>query len=630
MQIDRWLTNVEPEHGEYSEEVSHSPIRPRASVWIDPVVQQNISASYGAKERRAIPNPQTPIPARASAHPPTRPVKVRPRYPRSHTVPRDSDITRIPTVPPPTMWQYELPDYEAESSLSSLSLAYPKSAMDRAIDELDTLPPPRVPAIDELDTLPPTKQSTCAAQKSPATVKRKHAKGKLFALPFAQLSEPQRQKSLTLPAPHTLSEIATIPPQAVTVAVARTPSQHEMRGLAGVHPPSTIVESTPSNVMEGAASWTTGQGKNSLLAKRIASRANNRRGQRKSSLSLNPIDRVRWWLLFPGRIEFLLWLNGTIVLVGVTCLLLFATLLSTGWLNAGLSSIAVGVGGGTTQQASGTPGIGGGSGTSTSGKSSCTAVNASSPHCISTKVTSLSGLQLTLVENAILLPNTPITLYGQGFSTNNAVHFTYDASLPCNPNGTQTNAQGTFSTALTLGLDIKAGTHRVVAYDSATNRSISVDVSISPPPIGKGVRPTPTSPSPGVAPTATTGAVGGGVLPTPVGQTPVPILPTVGVTPTVVPTQQPKPTVGVTPSPTIGMTPTVGITPTVVPTGTSTGTKDVTPTSVLTNALYDENVGGHVTFSPWLWVAIIGYTLSMTLLGLAGLLYRRNRRLSSR
>ena len=150
MQMNRWPTHVELE----DEEVSHNPIRPRASVWIDPLAQQNISASYtsvgtdvsrpkqGLGEKH-IPNPQTPIPARASAQQAARPVKVRPRYPHNHTMPQDSDVTRIPTLPQPTMWQYELPDYEAESSLSSLSLAYPESAVDRALDELDTLPPPR-------------------------------------------------------------------------------------------------------------------------------------------------------------------------------------------------------------------------------------------------------------------------------------------------------------------------------------------------------------------------------------------------------------------------------------------------------------------------------------------------------
>ncbi len=626
MQMNRWSTDVEPE----DEGVSYNPIRPRASVWIDPVAKQNISASYTSvgtgvslPERslgeKHIPNPQTPIPARASAPQAAHSVKVRPRYARNHTVSQESDVTRIPTLPQPTMWQYELPDYEAESSLSSLSLAYPESALNRALDELDTLPPPRSRAIDEIDTLPPPQQNTLAAQKSPATIGRKKVKGNFFSLPFAQ---PQRQKSVTLSAPRALSDIATIPPGAATVAVPRVPvGNQKLDFLAGVRTRAVVVEGSSAKLAEDAASWTAGQGKNSLLAKRIASR-----GQRKSALSLNPIDRLRWWLLYPGRIEFLLWLNGTIVLVGVTCMLLFATLLSTGWLNAGLSSIAVGVGG-STIQTSGTSGS-----TKTTGKSPCSTTNATSPQCHSTTVVSSSGLKLTLVDDTLLLPGMPIYVHGQGFTANNTANFTYDTSLPCRPSAITTDTQGTFSLYLMLGVGVKAGIHQIVAYDAATKHSVTVNVSISPLPIGKVVSPTPTHTAPGITPTATSGAGGGGgVLPTPVGQTPVPITPTVVVTPTVAPTQQPTPTVGITPSPTIGITPTVGVTPTVAPTIVPTkGTKQISSASLLKNALTEERVDGHVSISIWLWLAVIGYTLSMTLLGCAGLLYRRNRRMSSR
>ena len=634
MQLNRWPTQSESE----DEEVSYSPIRPRASVWIDPVVQQNISASYtsvgtdssrpewgerATRRGKHIPNPQTPIPARASAHP----VKVRPRYSRNYTMPQDSDITRIPTLPQPPMWQYELPDYEAESSLSSLSLAYPESAIERALDELDTLPPPRtyiLDDIDSIDTLPPPKQNTFAAKKSPATIERKKAKGNLFSLPFTQTAEPQRKKSLTLPAPHDRSDIATIPPGAPTVTVPQAPiGNQKLDFLSGVRAPSAIVDASSAKFVEDAsASWTAGQGKNSLLAKRIASR-----GHRKSAISLNPIDRLRWWLLVPGRIEFMLWLSGTIVLVGVTCLLLFATLLSTGWLNTGLSSIGVGVNGGTIQTAS-TPGK-----TTTAGKSSCTTMNAASPQCHSTTVVSPSGLKLTLVDDAILLPGMPIYVQGHGFTANNTVNFTYDASLPCRPNVISTDTQGTFSLYLMLGVGVKAGTHQIVAYDIATKHSVTVNVTISPLPIGKVVSPTPTHPALGVTPTSTSGAggAGGGGFPTPVGQTPVPITPTIGITPTVAPTHQPTPTVGITPSPTVGTTPTVGITPTIAPSTTPTGGKKHTNSAaMLQDALSAQQTNGHVAISIWLWIAVIGYTLSMTMLGCAGLLYRRNRRMSSR
>lgn len=617
MQMNRWLTPVMPE----DEEAPLHPIRPRASVWIDPVEQQHISSSFIAKERRDIPNPQTPIPARASAPHAVHTVKVRPRYSRKQTISQESDVTRVPTLPQPTMWQYELPDYEAESSLSSLSLAYPDARATPPLDELDTLPPPRTPMVDEIDTLPPPKQHTLAAQKSPATIERKKAKGNIFALPFAQPAAPQRQKSVTLPAPHAISEVNTVPPGAATVAVPRVSAENQrLEHLIAVRTSAAIGAGNSSKLAEDAASWTTGQGKNSLLAKRIASR-----GQRKSSISLNPFDRLRWWLLYPGRIEFLLWLNGAIVLVGVTCILLFATLLSTGWLNTGLSSIVVGVGGGGTSQTANTP-----ASTTTGGQSSCTTANATSPQCHSTTVVSTSGLKLTLVNDTLLLPGMPLYLRGQGFTANNSVNFTYDTSLPCRPNVIQADAQGAFSLSLMLGIGTKAGIHQISAYDVATKHVVMVNVSISPAPIGKAAHPTPTQNAPGVTPTATSGS-GGGVFPTPVGQTPVPITPTVGVTPTVVPTQQPTPTVGITPTPTIGITPTVGITATVIPTATPTGGKKHTSVaSTQENTLSNEYSNKHISVTLWLWLVVIGYALSMTMLGCAGILYRRNRRISSR
>src|SRR5579863_10478057 len=107
-----------------------------SSVWIDPTVsaylagalqgsaqlEHSPSLQSAAPKTRPL-NPPTPIPPRASAQHPNA-VKVRPKYSRTHTQPiqEEEDLTRIPTLPPPTMWQYDSAQFEAESSLSSLSL----------------------------------------------------------------------------------------------------------------------------------------------------------------------------------------------------------------------------------------------------------------------------------------------------------------------------------------------------------------------------------------------------------------------------------------------------------------------------------------------------------------------------
>ncbi len=52
---------------------------------------------------------------------------------------------------------------------------------------------------------------------------------------------------------------------------------------------------------------------------------------RQNLFLLNPLERVRWWLLYPGRIEFLLLAGGTLLLLGITTLLILVTVLSLGF-----------------------------------------------------------------------------------------------------------------------------------------------------------------------------------------------------------------------------------------------------------------------------------------------------------
>ena len=186
---------------------------------------------YSPAARRASAPSITAVPPRASAYPPDV-VKVRPKYPRtySNVETLERDVTRIPTMPPPpAIWQYETPQYEAESSLSSLSLA---------ISEATRL---RRPSIDELDTRPQMLDTNSEEEK------RRNSKQKYA-----------------------------------------TPTTQEIDW--------TAIKTTPEF-------------------------AGRREAQYVSASS--PFDRFRWWLLVPGRIEFILWLCGTLALICVTALLLF-------------------------------------------------------------------------------------------------------------------------------------------------------------------------------------------------------------------------------------------------------------------------------------------------------------------
>lgn len=50
-------------------------------------------------------------------------------------------------------------------------------------------------------------------------------------------------------------------------------------------------------------------------------------------IRLDPLERIRWWLLYPGRIEFLLLVGGTLLLFGITTLLVLVMVLSLGIFN---------------------------------------------------------------------------------------------------------------------------------------------------------------------------------------------------------------------------------------------------------------------------------------------------------
>src|SRR6266480_5299741 len=101
------------------------------SVWIDPAVsaflvegqagqveytQSNLQprSQHQPKKPQSVSSslkkgPVTPIPPRASAQRPNN-VKVRPKYSGTQAdqhQQRDNDITRMPTSPPPSVWQYE-------------------------------------------------------------------------------------------------------------------------------------------------------------------------------------------------------------------------------------------------------------------------------------------------------------------------------------------------------------------------------------------------------------------------------------------------------------------------------------------------------------------------------------------
>jgi hypothetical protein len=269
--------------------------------------------------------------------------------------------------PPPAIWQYETPQYEAESSLSSLSLA---------ISEATRL---RSPAIDELDTRPSVSDASSVEEK--------------------QWKSGQKDPS---------------------------PTTQEIDWAA--------IKTTPEFAGRHQAQY--------------------------ASVS-SSFDRFRWWLLVPGRIEFILWLCGTVALICVTALLVFMLLASNGFFH--------------TQQNS--------SGIICSSQEGVQKLASSSGEtCTLSTVSSASGLQITMINGDFMETGKVLRLRGQGFHRLGRITVTRDANLPCQPSIIQADEQGEF--AVVIKLDDKgywgAGMHQIKINDTESNHSIILHVMLAP------------------------------------------------------------------------------------------------------------------------------------------------------
>jgi hypothetical protein len=568
------------------------------SVWIDPAVSAFlVNGRAGQLEytqrimprSRHYPNkppfvssshnkgPVTPIPPRASAlHANT--VKVRPKYPGSHAQfnqQQERDITRIPTYPHPTMWQYESPDFEIESSLSTLSLmvdapTLPESSFTPRRTE-------RLPYLDEVDTIPMRKECQLHIDEidtNPLRLKL-HQVGidEIDTLPQLPRNGQDVRSLVSMPQPATMA----LTPASSNLPATYSVVSHIEQGRFALFQQLT----DPS-------SWTAGSASGSSYARRIAERSKSARRRR----LLNPIDSVRWWLLHPGRMEFILWLGGTILLLTVTFILLSVTAISLSWI---------------------TPGQNG---------SISTLNNAGSNFASTPTSFAKGGLALSLLNTGPIEPGQAFHLRGQGFSPHGLVVFTDEKNHQMLIQDSQTTSvQADAHGAFTVTLNDTAwtsGRHTVVAHDIVSGHTFAIQVILDSGPFGKKATPTPV---PGLTATATTTG-GPGAFPTAVGLTPVPPKPTVGTTPPVpTPTRQPSPTATPAVTPTTGVTPTAGL-----QSSSSGGGNTITPPGVAASIGRSADVphAGANLLSFWTWLLMLGYILALFLLGIAGVLHKRH------
>src|SRR5579875_244789 len=475
----------------------------KPSVWIDPVVQQNVFAAYIEHEPRVLPTtphgihtgplehspvsdkiPTSPVPPRASAQP-AHLNQLRPRYkPIAATMPTEQDVTRMPTQP-----------------------AHPVD-----VTEIATKPASPI-AVEEAATQPPP----------------------------ARRGQP-------------LSSCSA--------------------GSAPLH------------------SWTAGEGANSYYAKYIAGWGKFRTPRHRPALSA--AERLRWWLLYPGRIEFLFWFGGTLLLMGITCVFLFVSLVSIGWIEMPHFNDNVG---GYTEQ------------------SSCSVEQTCHPSV---------NPHLQLLSKSPLISGQAISLRGQGFSPNGRVTLTHDHGLPCVPPTVQADARGSFTVTLqAAGVSWGTGTHHIQAYDMRSKRQVDLSLLIvtSSQKVTTVVATVPSLPSPPLSsatPVPTSPSTSSGLAPTP---TSVKATPTMGITPTpesltptpTVPAKTPTPK-SLTPTPTAGAKPTAG----------STTASSANPGSTPLSSQGD-SLSLTTAPAPLLILVICGYAAALFLLALAGFLHYRDR-----
>lgn len=518
MQVDRSFSGTSDKQQRTVYDATLVPAR--TSVWIDPVEQHNVSASYVKRERVGQKrrkegvsdsvNPMMPIS-------PITPIPSTPIPPRSNSLPSKVEKpSRSLLHPESTVSRAKNASLSPHRAIANLDTVPPITSVERieqAIDEIDTILPVS-PSIDEIDTIPVIKRQLGCVHtgRHPAISLKKNE---------VDIDEID---TLIPAAPRVQSP--THPRQVQTVQ--KTPAVQTEGGIATINKMPPVVQMSP---VSREVSWTVGAGAKSELAQRIASRARDKQGKSLGELIVTPLSELRWWLLYPGRMEFMLWISGALILLCVTCVLLFATLASSG-------------------------------------------------------IIRFNGMDAsTGRQNGIHSRSTAL-------SCADSLSRCHTTKSP--PATSTTNQQRGSST----GAASSIGTAPAPLKTPGTSNSN-----------------TPTS---------------GSGASTPVSQTPpVSISPTVGTSPTVGPTRTPptpSPTATVKPSPTAAITPTISTTP---PKPTTTTVHHTDAQTLSLGTAFDGNNATQLSPSnAWMWLALIGYALSMVMLGLAALLYRRKRRLS--
>jgi hypothetical protein len=269
------------------------------------------------------PTPVTPIPRRASVSS-SGPVRVRSRYTSSSTGLQDDDITRLPTVPPSAIWQDKADLYEIERHLAPVAIPEhsPILPSSPSIDELDTLPPALEPLPDKMSLASAEAvQQRKAALQFPIEIDN-HGRGQMYRAPVELKNVVEERidicEQVTNPPPvpfqpHAALALRDEPSYIDAVVEADTMMDDSLIIVPSL--PADI-DMYPTQVEDAVDVALTLRARELLRHK-------------------GPLDYIRWWLLSPGRLEFLFWLGGAMLLGIVMCVVLTMTGVGLGWMSFG-------------------------------------------------------------------------------------------------------------------------------------------------------------------------------------------------------------------------------------------------------------------------------------------------------
>ncbi len=291
-----------------------------------------------------VPTPVKPIPRRASASSPGS-VRARSRHARTYT----EDVTRLPTLPRSATWQDEADEYANETTVQfPLEIARPvqqKAGWQFPVEIAEPAQKQKAGWQFPLEIAEPVQQK--AGWQFPVEIAEPAVRGdKNVSLEYASfpvvLPDELDRGQVYRAEVRDICELATNPPPTALRAHSVLALNDEPSYVDAVVAADTVMDDTlvvvPSLPITDAALYLTQVEDVVDVALTVRARAlllHKGSIEDRPAFIHNPFDYVRWWLLYPGRLEFLFWLGGAVLLGVMMCAVLVMMGLGLGFMSFG-------------------------------------------------------------------------------------------------------------------------------------------------------------------------------------------------------------------------------------------------------------------------------------------------------